>query len=162
MTGSSILGWEWVEKNISAYWDGVTRSDPPGGAPNHSAGLGIFAAHCAETTDEARREAERACHAFVELNLGPGGLYEKLGPASPDYEYLNQVEEMKRRRNDLDYVIEAAPYIGYGTPDWWIARIERLRDLGYTEVLLRIDGMGHDVNMKAIRNFGRCVIPAFA
>lgn len=162
MTGSSILGWEWVQRNVDAYWEAAKDVQPLAGQVTHSAAMGIFAAHCADTTEEARREAERACRAFVELNIGEGGLYEKLGPTSPDYEYLTHIEEMKQRKGDLDYVIEAAPYIGYGTPDWWHERISRLRDMGYTEVLLRIDGMGHDVNMKAIRNFGRHVIPAFS
>ncbi len=162
MTGSSILGWEWVEKNIAAYWDGNSRAQPLAGQVTSSAGMGIFVAHCAETKEQAASEAAGAARAFLDLNIGPGGLYEKLGPTSPDYAYLTNIEEIKRRRDDLECVVASAPYISFGTPDFMIERIRRLQQMGYTEVLLRIDGMGHEVHMRSIELFGRHVIPEFA
>jgi hypothetical protein len=162
MTGSSILGWDWAEKNIAAYWAGNTEAQPLAGQVTSSAGIGIFVAHCAATKELAREEAARAAHAFLDLNIGPGGLYENLGPSSPDYAYLNNIEEIRKRRADLDYVVESAPYISFGTPDFMIERIKHLEQMGYTEVLLRIDGMGHEVHKRSIEMFGKYVIPEFA
>ena len=161
MTGGSILGWDWVKQNIKAYWEGVENSEPLAKRVVRSAGIGLFVAHIAPTKEQAHREAEGAAHAFVELNIGPGGLYDALAPTSPDYRYMGNIEEIKKRRDDLDYVVQSSPYISFGTPDFMIERLKMLQDMGYTEALLRIDGMGHEVHKRSIDMFGRYVIPEF-
>ena len=63
--------------------------------------------------------------------------------------------------DDLEYIVATAPYISIGTPDFLIERFRRLESLGYDEVLLRIDGMGTEVNRRSIEAFGTHVIPSF-
>jgi len=51
------------------------------------------------------------------------------------------------------------PYILFGTPDDLIEHAVRLHSLGATELILRIDGLGHEHNMAAIEMIGRHVLP---
>ena len=60
---------------------------------------------------------------------------------------------------DVDYLVECAPYITIGTPEFFIERAKILADMGVDEWLLRIDGMGHENNMRAIEMIGKEVIP---
>jgi alkanesulfonate monooxygenase SsuD/methylene tetrahydromethanopterin reductase-like flavin-dependent oxidoreductase (luciferase family) len=54
-----------------------------------------------------------------------------------------------------------SPGIMIGTPDDCIERLERYRKLGADEVICRIDGMGHQTNLRSIEMFGKHVIPHF-
>jgi hypothetical protein len=63
--------------------------------------------------------------------------------------------------DDLDYIMEKTPYVLFGTPDFLIEKFKRLESLGYTEMLLGIEGMSHEDNMKAIEMLGKHVLPAF-
>ena len=40
-------------------------------------------------------------------------------------------------------------------------KIKKLERMGYDEVVLRIDGMGHAINMRSIEMFGKYVLPEF-
>ncbi|MGH7268695.1 MAG: LLM class flavin-dependent oxidoreductase [Candidatus Rokuibacteriota bacterium] len=157
MTGNSILGWEYAERCIGAYRDALARTAPDTGSyVNAQAGLFVAVAHCADRMEQARREAERVTASFVNLVIW---LFSRLGASSPDYEYLGQIRRIEERRDDLDFVVESAPYFMIGTPDYLVERLHRLEALGFTEALLRIDGMGHDVNMRSIEAFGTKVMP---
>jgi len=63
---------------------------------------------------------------------------------------------------DLDYIMEKTPYILFGTPDFLIDKFRRLESLGYTEMLLGIEGMSHEANLRAIEMLGKHVLPAFS
>jgi hypothetical protein len=56
-------------------------------------------------------------------------------------------------------MVERAPYISIGDPDFFVERIERLEGMGVDEFILEIDGLGHDKHMKAIELIGNEVIP---
>ncbi len=68
---------------------------------------------------------------------------------------------MQEHMDDLDYIMERTPYVLFGTPDFLIEKFRRLESLGYTELLLGIEGMSHEANMKAIEMLGQHVLPAF-
>jgi hypothetical protein len=63
--------------------------------------------------------------------------------------------------HDLDFLMDFNPYFHIGPPEFIIERFQRLQAMGLDELILRIDGMGHEVNMKAIAAFGQDVIPHF-
>lgn len=157
MTGNSILGWDYAANCIASYKEGLVNAKPVAGSYlNNYVGFFVAVAHCAEEMQQSRREAARAVKTFVDLVIW---LYSKLGASSPDYAYLSQIRQIEERRDDLDFVVDSTPYFMVGTADYLIERLRRLEDMGVTEVLLRIDGMGHDLNMKSIEMFGTKVIP---
>jgi alkanesulfonate monooxygenase SsuD/methylene tetrahydromethanopterin reductase-like flavin-dependent oxidoreductase (luciferase family) len=162
MTGASIIGWQHVEDCAGAYKEAVADPEPIGPVVNDALCFAALGAHCAETTERALEEARAPTTAFMRRMLGPGGMYESLVEASPDYAYLAGVaEEARERMDDLEYIVSIAPYMSLGTPEFLIDRFRRLEELGYDEVLLRIDGMGHEVNSRSIQAFGEHVIPEF-
>jgi hypothetical protein len=82
-----------------------------------------------------------------------------LSERSPDYAYLGRIQLLKDRMYDLDYLIDSSPYITIGTPEFFIERAEQIHAMGADQWLLRLDGMGHEENMRAIELIGREVIP---
>ncbi|CAB4688922.1 MAG: LLM class flavin-dependent oxidoreductase [Actinobacteria bacterium] len=162
MTGGAIVGWQYVEEASAAYCEAIKTATPlPGSTVNHSLGFFATRVNCALTTEEARRAIEDTALLFIDINIGPGGRYEQLAPTSPDYSYLQNIKEMQEHQTDLDYIMEKTPYVLFGTPDFLIEKFKRLEAMGYTEILLGIEGMSHEDNMKAIEMLGRHVFPAF-
>jgi len=163
MTGGSIVGWQYVEEAAAAYVEAIPDAEPlPGSAVNNSLGFFATRVNCAETAEEARAAIEQTALAFIDINIGPGGRYEQLAPTSPDYSYLGNIREMQEHMDDLDYIMEKTPYVLFGTPDFLIEKFRRLEAMGYTELLLGIEGMTHEANMRAIEMLGKYVMPAFA
>jgi alkanesulfonate monooxygenase SsuD/methylene tetrahydromethanopterin reductase-like flavin-dependent oxidoreductase (luciferase family) len=162
MTGGSIVGWQYVEEAAAAYCEAIPNAEPlPGSTVNHSLGFFATRVNCAETPEEAKAAIEKTALLFVDINIGPGGRYEQLAPTSPDYAYLGAIREMQEHMEDLDYIMEKTPYVLFGTPDFLIEKFRRLESLGYTELLLGIEGMSHEANMRAIEMLGKHVLPAF-
>src|SRR5262249_37779120 len=152
MTGNSILGWDYAERCINAYQEGAAHVEPAEGSyVNHSVGFFVAVAHCAETDAQAQREAARVTASFVDLVIW---LFSRLGPTSPDYPYLSQIKRIEERREDIEFLVESAPYFMIGTPDRIEERLRRLEAMGVDQVLLRVDGMGHETNMRSIELFG--------
>ncbi len=67
---------------------------------------------------------------------------------------------MQEHLDDLDYIMERTPYVMIGTPDFLIRQLKRTVSLGYNELMLGIEGMTHEANMRAIELLGREVLPA--
>jgi alkanesulfonate monooxygenase SsuD/methylene tetrahydromethanopterin reductase-like flavin-dependent oxidoreductase (luciferase family) len=159
MTGNSILGWEYAEKCIQQYREGLAHARPAAGSYiNDYVGFFVAVAHCGPDMNQSVKEATRVVKTFVDLVIW---LYSKLGESSPDYAYLSQIKKIEARKDDVPYVVESAPYFMVGTPETLVERLRRLEAMGVNEVLLRIDGMGHDVNMQSIEMFGTKVFPHF-
>ena len=162
MTGGSIVGWQYVEEAAAAYCEAIGDARPiPGSFANNSLGFFATRVNCAETMEAARAGFEKTALAFIDINIGPGGRYEQLAPTSPDYAYLGNIREMQEHMDDLEYLMERTPYVLYGTPEFLIEKFKRLESLGYTELLLGIEGMSHEANLRAIEMIGEHVIPAF-
>ncbi len=161
MTGASVLGWDYVAESAAAYHEGFAEREPISPLVTESLGIYTTRVNCAATQAEAIDAVKDTALTFIEINIGPGGRYDQLAPTSPDYAYLGKVREMQAHMDDLDYIMQASPYVLAGTPDFLIEQIERLESLGYTEFLMGIDGMGHEANKRSIEMIGRHVIPYF-
>jgi len=156
MTGFSILGWEYVEDCLASYRYEVARADPIAAHVNESAGVASLVVNCADTKEEAYEAATEMAFRFIDSMLD---MYGDISKRSTDYAYLGQIESIRDRARDLDYLIDCSPYYTIGTPDFFLERFGRLSELGYDEVILRIDGMGHEANMAAIKSIGQHVLP---
>jgi alkanesulfonate monooxygenase SsuD/methylene tetrahydromethanopterin reductase-like flavin-dependent oxidoreductase (luciferase family) len=156
MSGFGLAGWDYVETCLAAYKDHIGEAQPRGGVVNDSAGCFIALAHCAPTREQAMEEARESALRFVEI---VSGWFKGLSPASPDYEYFKRIDEIVDRMNDLDHLVERSPYISIGTPEFLVDRFRRLADMGYNELILRVEGMGHERHMQAIELIGREVMP---
>ena len=65
------------------------------------------------------------------------------------------------RNHDIDALLERTPSCIIGTPDYVIEKIKRLERIGYNEVVMRMDGFGHENIMKSLTLMGKYVIPEF-
>ena len=106
--------------------------------------------------EQARAESEEAAFRFVHEIIG---WFQALSKSSPEYGYLSRIEEIVDRKDDLDFLIDRAPYLTIGTPEFFVERAKKLAAMGYDEFILRIDGMGHERHMQAIELIGKHVIP---
>jgi alkanesulfonate monooxygenase SsuD/methylene tetrahydromethanopterin reductase-like flavin-dependent oxidoreductase (luciferase family) len=118
-----------------------------------------FVAHCSHDVERAKQEAARATDNIISMVTT---MFTKLAAESKDYAYMDAIRTMYDRRQDIDFLVERAPYISIGSPEFWIERIRRLESLGFDGIVLRVDGMPHDVCERSIRLFGEEVLPAFA
>jgi alkanesulfonate monooxygenase SsuD/methylene tetrahydromethanopterin reductase-like flavin-dependent oxidoreductase (luciferase family) len=85
-------------------------------------------------------------------------LYRKLGQ-KPSYEYMQDIDALAEHQDDMEYMMAATPSIMVGTPDDFVEQLLDLERRGVDEVLLRVDGFGHEQHMKAIELLGREVLP---
>jgi alkanesulfonate monooxygenase SsuD/methylene tetrahydromethanopterin reductase-like flavin-dependent oxidoreductase (luciferase family) len=157
--GNSLPGgWEYIEEAGQAYHEEAEKAVPLAGHANRLLSCSVMTAHCAETMEQAKIEAEAPAKHFVGLVIK---MFGPMAAQGGDYEYMQNVNTLIDKQDDLDYLIEHAPYISIGDPDFLIERFKRLEAMGYGEVFLRIDGMGHQTNLKSLEMFGKHVIPAF-
>jgi alkanesulfonate monooxygenase SsuD/methylene tetrahydromethanopterin reductase-like flavin-dependent oxidoreductase (luciferase family) len=161
MTGNSLPGgWSYIEEAMAAYRNGLEEADPgPGGVVNDSAGAAAVICYCAESKEAAFEAAADRTSRFLKQ---VAQWYTALSEASPDYAAMADLREVVEREDSLDELVARSPYITVGTPDFFIERAHRLKELGYDEFLLNMDGMHHDQIMKSIELVGRHVIPALA
>jgi hypothetical protein len=92
------------------------------------------------------------------------GLINEAEKESPDYAYMAETGEKLKGiidRNDLDALMELSPAVLIGTPDDFVQRGRELEDLGFDEITMRIEGMGHENVMRSLELIGKHVIPEF-
>lgn len=161
ISGNSLPGgWDYVEEAALTYREAVVNAEPVGGGQVTDGVMGFcFAAHVAPTKEQAIAESETAIAAILKTVTT---MFTRLAKQGNGYEYMKNIEAIYERRNDLDFIIDRAPYISVGTPDFMVERFKRMEALGYDRVALRIDGMPHETVMRSIRDFGTQVLPAFA
>ena len=158
--GNSLSGgWPFVEECVRTYKSAVANATPVGPVVNNQLYSFAFVAHCSHDVEQAKREAARATEDIIAMVTT---MFTKLASESDNYAYMEQIQTMYDRRGDLDYLIDRAPYISIGNPEFWIERIRHLEELGYDGIVLRVDGMPHEVCERSIRLFGEEVLPAFA
>jgi alkanesulfonate monooxygenase SsuD/methylene tetrahydromethanopterin reductase-like flavin-dependent oxidoreductase (luciferase family) len=149
MTGNTALGWDYVEACVEAY---RARAGADGRIALFSTGVNVAA-----SAARAKRTAARIAVQWMETIMG---LYANISELSPDYAYLGEIRKLQERYTDVDFLVESSPYVTMGTPALFVERAHRLAELGVDEWILRIDGMGHEENCRAIRMLGDTVIPA--
>lgn len=159
MTGNSLPGgWAYLADAVKAYREGLTEADPgPGGVVNDSKSVVSVICYCAESKDKALAAAENRAERFLGEVVQ---WYSHLSKASPDYAAMAGLRDIIDQGNGLEELIERSPYLTIGTPDFFIERAHRLKELGYDEFLLNMDGMTHDEIMRSIELVGKHVIPA--
>lgn len=159
LSGNTLPGgWDYVAECGRVYREGLNQAKPLTFV-NHSLGESVMTAHCAPTMAQALAEATPPATKFVHMVID---MFSGLAGQHQDYAYMSEIEQIRDRADDMAFLNDRAPYISAGTPKFLIERFQRLEELGYDEVVLRIDGMGHETNMSSIRMFGEQVIPAFA
>jgi alkanesulfonate monooxygenase SsuD/methylene tetrahydromethanopterin reductase-like flavin-dependent oxidoreductase (luciferase family) len=157
MSGNSLPGgWDFVQKCLDLYRDAWTDAGERGRLTNSTFSSLALRAHCAETTEKALEEASDAAFEMVDLVMS---WFKKLAEQSDDYSYMGRIEEMEEHRRDLPFMVERAPYLSIGNPDFFVERIGRLDEMGVDEFILEIDGLGHETHTSAIELVGREVIP---
>lgn len=160
MTGNSLTGgWAYLQEGLAAYAEGIKVQDAQGGLVTENRAVLAASAYCAETDAQAQEEAAEVADRFIGL---VAGWYEQLAASSTDYQAMAGMKEVVDQRGDLQALIDRSPYLSIGSPDFFLERCRRLADLGYNELICRIDGQGHEQHMKAIDLLGRHVIPEIA
>jgi alkanesulfonate monooxygenase SsuD/methylene tetrahydromethanopterin reductase-like flavin-dependent oxidoreductase (luciferase family) len=158
--GNSLTGgWPFVEECARTYKTAVADAKPVGPVVNNQLYSFAFVAHCSHDVELAKREAARATENIIAMVTT---MFTRLAAESKDYAYMEGIQAMYDRRHDIDFLVERAPYISIGNPEFWIERLHRLESLGYDGIALRVDGMPHEVCEKSIRLFGTEVLPKFA
>jgi alkanesulfonate monooxygenase SsuD/methylene tetrahydromethanopterin reductase-like flavin-dependent oxidoreductase (luciferase family) len=159
ITNDSYLGWDHVEKCVELYKDAIKEPEPFANYPiTNMIGYCPFTVNCAETTETAIETARHVAEGFFR---GTMWLYEELSARSKGYADLGMITKLKEKAGDYRFLMEHTPTVMLGTPDELIERIKRLQAMGIGEIVLRIDGMGHTQNRKAIELIGKYVIPEF-
>lgn len=156
ITFDNYFGFDYLGECVAAYREGWENRDI--NKPNQSNYFGVYVstAYCASTKEEATDVADaQAVWYFEEATKVMMALADK-----PGYEYMGQIEKFKGIHDTPEWLRNNTPSVMIGTPDDYINRLKHLESMGVEEVLLRIDGHGHDKIMKSIELIGKEVIPA--
>jgi hypothetical protein len=157
VSGNSLPGgWSHVQACHDAYLAAREDRHPITSHDNDSFGVYSIRAHCAESTKQARDETREIALGTVDHIMT---MWKRISSTSPDYAYMQDIEVVDERRDDLDYLVDRAPYLSIGDPDFFVERCEVLRSLGADEFVMAIDGLGHESHMRAIELIGTEVIP---
>lgn len=156
MSGLSLLGWDYVQACIDAYRRGADQARPVAGSITRRQALFSVGVNCHADRATARAATEQNTLRFIEVIMD---WMTKLAKRATDYEYFAAIEKIKANMNDLDYLVEASPYIMVGTPDDIIRQCRKVYEMGIDDVIWRIDGMGHETNRAALEMLGKHVLP---
>jgi alkanesulfonate monooxygenase SsuD/methylene tetrahydromethanopterin reductase-like flavin-dependent oxidoreductase (luciferase family) len=157
ITFDNYFGFDYLQECLDAYRAAFDETDHSAVlAPNDYRGLYVATAYCAKDRDQARAIARDIAMDYFKFILN---LYIPLSK-NPGYTYLDTLEQLIEHQEDLDWLCEYTPSVMIGTPDDFIERIRRLEMMGIDEVLLRIDGVGHENIKKSLELIGHEVIPA--
>ncbi|MGD9734288.1 MAG: LLM class flavin-dependent oxidoreductase [Solirubrobacterales bacterium] len=149
----NYYGYDYLDECIAAYARG--RAEDPENNTNDYFGIFVPSAYCAETREEAVETARETTLEYFKFIVD---IYKRLAQ-KPSYEYMNHLADLEEHQDDIDFLMEATPSIIVGTPDELVEQFRDLERRGVDEVLLRVDGFGHEQHMKSIEMLGREVIP---
>jgi alkanesulfonate monooxygenase SsuD/methylene tetrahydromethanopterin reductase-like flavin-dependent oxidoreductase (luciferase family) len=153
----NYMGWEFTKDQVDLYRRTIGDAEPVGAYVHDYVGFYVGTAYCAETREEAIRDAAELTEAYVQQAIDLYGRMPETGPNA----YMRKVAEMlEEHKSDIEYLCEHTPTVIVGSPDDFIERFRALEAMGVDEVLLRVDGFGHERNMRAIELIGEAVIPA--
>ncbi|GAW51000.1 MULTISPECIES: LLM class flavin-dependent oxidoreductase [unclassified Nocardioides] len=156
ITFDNYFGFDYLQECLDAYRIAFDAADLSNvAAPNDYRGVYVATAYCAADRDEARRIAHDIAMDYFKFILD---LYIPLSQ-KPGYTYLDTLDKLIEHQDDLNWLCEYTPSVMIGTPEDFIERIHRLEAMGVDEVLLRIDGFGHENIKRSLELIGREVIP---
>ena len=156
MCGNTSAGWEYAQECVDVYRAAIRDAEPVAGYVNDTLSMLSTAVNCDASREKALEGARPVAKAWMESIMG---IYTNLSEKSPDYAYLGRIKLLKDKMYDLEYLIESSPYVTIGTPEFFIERAKQILDMGADQWLMRLDGMGHEQNMKAIELIGKEVLP---
>lgn len=161
--GIGVLSWDlyfgpdYVKKCYDVYREGIKTSKPVGGFINNCFSAVVLNSVCGETTKDAMKVAKEAFPRFVTPVIED--LYPQLGQRSDSYGYTLQMEKIRSKARDLDWMVNETSCIA-GDPDTFIKRCETYQALGADEVVFRLDG-NHEEISRSLSLIGKYVIPRF-
>ena len=146
------ISWEHLEACLRSYWDGTRAPDLLSSIALHNAG--VFSA--VVSIDESRAKAlSPAAPVILQWMKIVAGMYRGLSPQSGDYAYLSSIDQVMDHADDADWLEQSMPYFVVGTVDDLVEHAERVAELGGSDLILRIDGMGHEHHMRVIELIGK-------
>ena len=104
---------------------------------------------------------EESGHTIMHERKLAGDAFARLSTLSPDYAYLQKIDDIGDNMSNLDYLRKDSGSIIIGDPENFIENIERFRGLGADEVWFRLDSLPHEKILQSIELIGRYVIPQF-
>jgi alkanesulfonate monooxygenase SsuD/methylene tetrahydromethanopterin reductase-like flavin-dependent oxidoreductase (luciferase family) len=157
MTSSYFFGWPWLEKLSEVYHRAMSSSEFPKEEANYHF-TPLLYSYCGETDAEATRDGFDGIYNAARL---ASIAFSRLAEMSASYGYMAQADEIADKLSDPSWLIEESGTVVCGSPESCIAQIQRYIDLGASEIIIRVDGNGHERNLRALELFGKEVIPAF-
>lgn len=155
---SNYLGWDALSESIAAYREAVEATKAQGTQHVNDEVGALVQGYCAESDEAARDEAAEGNLKWLKLAFEG---YPQLAKMSKDYAYMNRIQEVQEKFEDYAYFKDESAAAVFGSPDSCIRAIERYRDAGCTQMVMRIDSVPHEQVLKSIEMFGRYVIPHF-
>lgn len=135
--------------------------DPVTRYPVKSAAVLACTARCAKTNDLALEVAERDMTQLAQVLVND--LYVQLAERSTEgYSQFERVRELRDHLDDPEWLRTSGPSILVGDPEHCVHQVQRLKEMGADEVVLRIDNGTHEEIMSSLEHFGRYVIPYFS
>jgi alkanesulfonate monooxygenase SsuD/methylene tetrahydromethanopterin reductase-like flavin-dependent oxidoreductase (luciferase family) len=156
ITFDNYFGFDYLDECVTSYRDGWSGRDSDPAYANDYFGLYVATAYCAPTLAEAAAVADHQAQVYFDEVLRVMNLLAD----KPGYEYMAKLNEFKGIRDTPDWLRKNTPSVMIGTPEDYVERLKALERRGVDEVLLRIDGFGHEQIMRSIELIGREVIPA--
>ena len=152
------MGWEYFEEQIDAYKKSIVNAQHTCGHVRNSIGAATLGAYCDTTLEEAK---EYGGGWVMRYHRAVTRSHPELATRSADYNYMKGIKQREKYVGDLDFLRVNSPTCMLGTPDDFIERIKTLEKMGIDEVILSIDGVGHEKILKSLELVGKYVIPEF-
>lgn len=161
---------EELGRRVQMYRDAQKNATPAGAFANNKAGA-FSLVHCADTDEQARKEAERSFMSYVAttLQVTTPVLEARKTGQSPDAiaarpnRQVEEYEGVDPRKVDLQFMIDNGMCV-VGNPDTCIRQIERIQRAAKLDTFLcmmQFWDIPHEKTMKAIGLFGKHVLPHF-
>lgn len=160
LSWDNYRGWEQARAHADLYKSRIANpSALKSTVVNDNMSFLVIPAYCCESAKEAKQRGGPIALEFVNLIIK---VFPSMARRAKSYDYMRWFEQLEPYKDDIDYFLETTPGMLVGTPDYFVSQIRRLQELGYDEVILRIDGaMKHEELMRAIKLIGQYVIPEF-
>ena len=155
MCGNTSAGWEYAQECVDTYRAAIADAEPVSSHVNDCLGMLSTAVNCHPDRDKAMEAARPVATKWMETIMG---IYTNLSKQSPTMP-TSAGSSSSGSVCTTSTTSSRAAYITIGTPEFFVERAQLLHRMGADQWLLRLDGMGHAENMRAIELIGKEVIP---
>ncbi|MFE5706846.1 LLM class flavin-dependent oxidoreductase [Rhodococcus koreensis] len=152
----NYYGYDYIQGCVDAYRSTEKNTEGIFESVTDHMGFYVPSPLCASTREDALRDgAVQAIPWFQSILEQSKPLLKQ-----PGYEYTDALGKLEEHHTDIDWMRKHTPSVLVGTPDEIIETATRMSEIGVDELLLRVDGFGHDLHMRTIELIGKHVIPA--